>query len=149
MVETIFKYKGREKEYQREWAKNNRDDKRRNYEEGYRKNNREQINLNKRKSAKILRMKIKNEIYQLLGNECSNPNCPIPKEKMDIRCLHIDHVHGGGSSGKNKNGRCTPLAYRKILQAIKSGSKDYQLLCAYCNWLKRYTNKEIKIVGGD
>ena len=146
MVKTL-KYKGREKEYKSEWARQHRDDERRKYEEDYRKHNREQINLNKRTSARNRCRKVRNEIFRLLGNKCGNPNCPIPHEKMDKRCLHIDHIHGGGSSGKNKNGRCTVLWYRTLLEEINSGSKDYQLLCAYCNWLKRYTNKEIRIGG--
>jgi hypothetical protein len=28
--------------------------------------------------------------------------------------------------------------YRIILRKLKAGSRDYQTLCAYCNWLKRY-----------
>jgi hypothetical protein len=93
-----------------------------------------------------LRLKI--EIFELLGNKCSNPECPILPEKIDLRCLHIDHVHGGGCKIKrskySRGGGNT--YYKKILQEIKNGSKDYQLLCVYCNWLKRYLNKEIKIL---
>lgn len=141
----LIKWRISRPNYDSKWGRNHRDKRRRNYERNYRKDNRKKINLNKRKSARVCAKRIKNEIFQLLGNKCSNPNCPIPSKKMDRRCLQIDHVYGGGSSGKNKSGRCTALWYRKILEEIKSGSKDYQLLCVYCNWLKRYTNKEIRV----
>jgi hypothetical protein len=85
---------------------------------------------------------IKAEIFQLLGDKCSNPNCPISPEKLDKRALHIDHTNGGGSQ-ERKNSKLTGFRfYKKVLKAIKSGSKDYQLLCAYCNWMKRYENNE-------
>jgi len=32
--------------------------------------------------------------------------------------------------------------YRFILNEIKAGSKDYQLLCANCNWIKKFEEKE-------
>jgi len=87
---------------------------------------------------------VKNEIFILLDNKCSNPNCPIPPEKLDKRCLQIDHVNGGGSQ-ERKSSKLTGFRfYKKVLKAIKTGSKDYQLLCAYCNWLKRYENNECK-----
>jgi len=79
----------------------------------------------------------KDKIMYLLGNKCANPNCPILPEKLDKRALQIDHIHGGGNKEKkNFSGREGYYGY--ILKQIKSGSKDYQLLCAYCNWIKRF-----------
>lgn len=80
--------------------------------------------------------KNKEEIFQLLGNKCSNINCPIPKDKMDNRCLQIDHVNNNGA--KERKIYSPSQLIIKILKEIKKGSKDYQLLCPYCNWLKRY-----------
>ena len=86
--------------------------------------------------------KIKKEVFDFLGGKCSNPDCPIPPDKMDIRCLQIDHVHGNGLKDF-KNSRGVGAAYLLyVLEKIKAGSKDYQILCVYCNWVKRYDNKE-------
>ena len=79
---------------------------------------------------------LKKQIFEKLGNCCSNPNCPIPRDKLDVRCLQIDHVHDNGSKEhKQFKSRNNSLYLRKVLED-KEG--NYQLLCAYCNWLKRY-----------
>ena len=85
------------------------------------------------------RKKARDESILLLGDKCSNPECPIPKEKMDYRCLQIDHVHGGGKKESKKLGGSL---YFTIRRKIKEGSKDYQVLCVYCNWKKRYDRGE-------
>ena len=88
------------------------------------------------KSIRKRRKEIKIEIYRLLGNKCIR--CGF----SDVRALQIDHVHGGGNR-KRKERKSDYLAYyRYILKQIKLGSKDYQLLCANCNWIKRWENKE-------
>src|SRR5208337_2240069 len=78
----------------------------------------------------ILRMKI----IKKYGEKCANPNCPIPSEKMDIRCLHIDHVHNDGYK-ERKEMKAHNSAYMRKVLADTEG--NYQLLCPYCNWLKR------------
>lgn len=94
-----------------------------------------------RKQMREYRDRIRLEIIRLLGGKCSNPNCLIPNGCSDIRCLQIDHVNGGGRKELEKfNSRV--LYYKFVLEQIKSGSKDYQLLCANCNWIKKYENKE-------
>ena len=108
----------------------------------WRNNNRERYNKNTRTSARKRGKEVTLEILNILGNKCSNPNCPIPPEKMDIRCLQIDHVHGGGRQERKQFSNYD--VYKKyILKQLKAGSKDYQLRCAYCNWLKRLENKEL------
>ena len=84
---------------------------------------------------------IKQETFKILGNKCCNPfNLPHPDWCNDPRCLQIDHVNGNGAKErKTINSNNLPLY---ILKAIKSGSKDYQLLCANCNWIKRHINNE-------
>ena len=54
----------------------------------------------------------------------------------DWRALQLDHIKGGGYKGK-----ANQLVYREILDA-KVIPNDYQLLCANCNWIKRYENNE-------
>lgn len=120
-----YKDKARQKEAVKEWRKKNRD--------SYRNYTNKWI----RDQTRILR----EEIYELLGNKCNNPKCPIPINKMDKRGLQIDHVYSNGKEDRKRGYSYTYL--RKIRDQIKEGSKDYQLLCAYCNWLKRWEAKEI------
>lgn len=93
-----------------------------------------------RNTSMTRRTKTKTEIFHLLGDKCSNSNCLIPNGCTDIRCLQIDHVNGNGSKEKRRKGG--EMYYRIVLKEIKAGSKDYQLLCANCNWIKRYNNRE-------
>jgi hypothetical protein len=89
---------------------------------------------------------IKMEIFHLLGDRCSNPNCAVIGGMTDWRALQIDHVHGGGTKERRNIKTHTSsnlyYYYRHVLREIKSGSKDYQLLCCNCNWIKRWENKE-------
>jgi hypothetical protein len=43
---------------------------------------------------------------------------------------------------KGRGKRFNEKEYRAILREIKAGSKDYQLLCANCNWIKKYEKGE-------
>lgn len=85
-------------------------------------------------SHKKQRKYLKERIVQLLGSKCIH--CGF----SDPRALQIDHVHGNGrKERKNHNLLCY---YRMVLKKVKAGSKDYQLLCANCNWIKRVENDE-------
>ena len=90
------------------------------------------------KTCRRYRRDMKEEVYKLLGNKCSNPfNIGHGTFLTDIRCLQIDHINGGGSHQKTHG----PV-YSVILREIKAGSKEYQLLCANCNWIKRHEKGE-------
>ena len=78
------------------------------------------------------RKKLKQEILVFVGVKCENPDCPIPPSKMDIFCLQIDHIHNDGR-GQKKDA----YFYAKVLESMKNNERKYQVLCAYCNWLKR------------
>lgn len=91
--------------------------------------------------AKTIHQKIRNEIIGLLGGKCSNPNCAVPNGMTDKRCLQIDHINGGGCKEARKFSAGS-IYYKHILEQIKAGSKDYQLLCANCNWIKRCEKRE-------
>ena len=84
------------------------------------------------------------KIIQLLGGKCANPyNLNHGDFIADRRCLQIDHINGNGR--KERITFPSTSAYQNyILKQIKAGSKDYQLLCANCNWIKRVMNKEFK-----
>ena len=94
-----------------------------------------------RKSCRKWRQNLRKEIFDILGNECSNSNCPIPREKLDKRTLQIDHVKSNGHQ-QRKEHKSQASLYPQILKDLRNGSKDYQLLCVYCNWVKRYELKE-------
>jgi hypothetical protein len=79
--------------------------------------------------------KKRGELYTLLGGKCAH--CGF----SDIRVLQIDHVNGGGQK-ERKSFSCYYLFLCHVLEKVKNGSKDYQLLCANCNWIKRWEKKE-------
>jgi hypothetical protein len=106
----------------------------------------EQARCLSRSSYKNRTKKYKHLIFSFFNYRCSNPNCPIPRDKLDTRALQIDHVNGGAyKEGRRINSK--PEEYPKYLQIVyesllkKEGK--YQVLCVYCNWLKRYTNNEL------
>lgn len=109
-------------EKRREWDKNYK----RLYMREYMKN-----------YGKKRRRLAKEEIYRLLGSKCAH--CGF----ADPRAFQIDHVNGGGTKEKRKYQRAYTY-YMHILNEIKSGSKDYQLLCANCNLIKVIENNENK-----
>ena len=80
--------------------------------------------------------KIMKEIKHLLGDKCVK--CGF----SDTRALQIDHIHGKGSQKRRNSHKSIYSYYRDILKAIKKGSKEYQLLCANCNWIKRHEKSE-------
>lgn len=83
------------------------------------------------------RLEVRIKIIRLLGGKCANPfNVPHPDWCNDFRCLQIDHINGGGTKMRKISSNYDEY-YRHILKEIESGSKDYQCLCANCNWLKR------------
>lgn len=60
----------------------------------------------------------------------------------DRRALQLDHIWGGGTKDRRRlrpNG-----VYREALRMIESGTvaQKYQLLCANCNWIKRFEKGE-------
>jgi len=75
------------------------------------------------------------QIIALLGGKCK---CGF----SDPRALQIDHVNGHGNKEKREAGS-TITYYNRILKRIKEGSKDYQVLCANCNWIKRHEMREV------
>lgn len=90
-------------------------------------------NFNGRQYQADKRKEVKEEILKLLGGKCV-------KCGYIGRALQIDHINGGGKieilTVKNKGSYLTYMQY--ILNKIKNGSKDYQLLCANHNIEKFY-----------
>ncbi|HMG18727.1 MAG TPA: hypothetical protein VK573_08385 [Gemmatimonadales bacterium] len=55
----------------------------------------------------------------------------------DWRALQVDHVKGGGRQDRGRTGNRNQ--WFKIVMAARD---KYQLLCANCNWIKRYERGE-------
>jgi len=79
---------------------------------------------------------IRDKILLLLGNKC------ISCGNSDKRVLQIDHVNGGGNAAHKQESNARRF-YKRILKEIEQGSKDYQLLCANCNWIKKCERGEL------
>lgn len=100
----------------------------------YRDNNREKVRASQRDSKR----RKKEELHSLLGNECFK--CGF----KDSRALQIDHINGGGYTERKEYNRNPTKYYKNILNSILNKENKYQLLCANCNWIKRFENNEIK-----
>lgn len=76
----------------------------------------------------------------MLGGKCCR--CGF----ADRRALQIDHVNGGGKSELLKYGGGSSTYLKKVLSAPAG---IYQLLCANCNWIKRWENNECGAMSPD
>lgn len=76
------------------------------------------------------RRRIKKKAIDSLGNKC------VKCGESDWRCLQIDHINGKGNQERKTLG-----AYKMSNKVLKH-PELYQILCANCNWKKRYENDE-------
>jgi len=92
------------------------------------------------------RSEIRNKVIVLLGSKCANPyNLPHSDWCNDKRVLEIDHINGDGwKERKELKSSGNAKYFRFILKKIKSGSKDYQLLCCNCNKIKQIEKREFR-----
>lgn len=97
-------------------------------QERYRKKHLDYYKVKSREQSQ----KIREKVLDFFGKKCNNINCPIPIDKLDIRTLQLDHVNNNGYEERKQIGRIA--IYKRALD----NPKEYQLLCPYCNWLKRY-----------
>ena len=91
---------------------------------------------------RILRL----EILDKLGRRCASPDCRWHNDDgtsgcTDVRALQIDHVDGGGST-ELQAGHGAGLAHLYRVRSDTTGR--YQVLCANCNWIKRYMDREAR-----
>lgn len=84
--------------------------------------------------SKSQQSKLRQRILIKLGSQC------IICGFSDIRALQIDHIEGGGTELNKQQNWST--RYRSILN--DTYTVKVQLLCANCNWIKRYENKELE-----
>lgn len=68
---------------------------------------------------------------EIMGGKCVR--CGF----SDARALQIDHINGGGYQETKSGSSRGPT-----VRILKGETADYQLLCANCNWIKRFENNE-------
>ena len=87
------------------------------------------------------------KIFEILGGRCCRCGFDNPL------ALQIDHIRGGGtmqlltpSQGGKAKTQNRRWQYAQVLKSLDSdkAAPRYQLLCANCNWIKRYANKECR-----
>jgi hypothetical protein len=98
-------------------------EKKQKYNREYRIRNK--IILNKKRKEWTLKRRI--AIIKKFGGKCKR--CGFD----DPRALQIDHVNNGGHKEYKK---MSEFRYYKMVLEDTSGK--YQILCANCNWIKRY-----------
>lgn len=82
--------------------------------------------------------RLRTKILYFFGGRCNR--CGF----SDVRALQIDHIDGGGRREKKEKFKGSNRTFwRRLLDGTLPPEK-YQLLCANCNWIKRYENNELK-----
>lgn len=89
--------------------------------------------LQSREHNKKEQIKLYLKLFEAVGTKCSR--CGF----SDLRALQIDHINGKTIDEKDR--RLNPLFDLRKLSLDEIREK-YQLLCANCNWIKRYENNE-------
>lgn len=128
--EYYLNHKDRERKMNLKWIENNLT-KYRDCVKQWHKDHPEKI----KKYRRLQKRKIRLEIIQFLGGKCAVCG------ETDWRCLQIDHTYGGGRKERLKF-PSQHQYYKHILNQLKAGSKDYQLLCANHNMIKRFEKEE-------
>lgn len=126
-------------EYQKQWKKNNRDKVRAANKKYAAKRRAAGLGT----SSREYRQKLREKILDKFGRRCNNPACQWlnadgSRGCQDIRCLQIDHVHGGGKQELKSFSQSTYYA-----RVLNDDTASYQLLCANCNWIKRAERGEV------
>jgi hypothetical protein len=93
-----------------------------------------------REAQRQHRYAVRHEILDMLGGGM----CAHCGYCHDWRALQVDHRHGGGNKDpRTKGGNTNLWAFRNWVRAnLEEARRIYQVLCANCNWIKRYENGE-------
>lgn len=74
---------------------------------------------------------------QLAGGKCKR--CGF----TDWRALQFDHINGGGTKARGTRPWDSRFStYGLFLQYAATHPTEFQILCANCNWIKRYEKGE-------
>ena len=137
------RWNGNHKEYHKIYGKqyyqNNKERINKNSGEYYRKNKERireyRIEYNIRTRDNTRRKRIRLYLLQLLGNKC------IKCGFSDSRALQFDHINDDGYADRKllKSADGILCYYYKNPEIAK---KKIQILCANCNWIKRFEMKK-------
>jgi hypothetical protein len=130
-VLTVGERKRRRLEAVRRWKKKNPDKVKQHKRNDYLRMDLERRNRIRRYNLERAQQ-LRRELLAALGDRCVR--CGFG----DWRALQVDHVNGGGSRERATLNLNRTSYYQKIL----SRPERYQLLCANCNWIKRYEREE-------
>ena len=128
-------------EYRKQWQKDN-PEKLLEYQRRYRKKNlgnpdtQKVWNKKQRDRQNAYDAKMRDEAIDFLGGKC------IQCGFSDKRALQFDHINGGGSK-EYRDSASKSGYHRKKWKSVINGEGKFQLLCANCNWIKRYENGEV------
>jgi hypothetical protein len=89
------------------------------------------------------RRKIRRKVIDGLGGKCIHHMKNFGCECIDWRCLQIDHIKGNGLKELKIFQNQRANYYKKVLKSIEDNKNEYQLLCANCNWIKKFENDEL------
>lgn len=118
-------------EYQREWVKTHKEVIVEYRKKHYKKHNQEISDY----GAKI-RNNTKEKLFNILGHKC------IECGNTDKRVLQFDHINGNGH--KWRMSLTSGFTKLNVLLKLPNLKDEIQVLCANCNWVKRYENKELR-----
>jgi hypothetical protein len=106
------------------------------YLKNYSKN--EDYRIKNRSKEKMWYKGLRDKVFKLLGNKCVNPFNIEHSDIFltDVRCLQVDHIHGGGYKQRKQ------MTTKQYFEYILEHPNEFQLLCANCNQIKRYANDE-------
>jgi len=151
--ETDEEYRERYNEYQRNYRRNNK-----GKFKIYNIKERERIKIEREQDPVLDRLwkdrhnlEAKRSYYRInkrkrliekFGGRCTNPDCLVPGGCTDWRALQVDHKKGHGK--KEYDSFKYPYLYYNMIFSLtqEEFDKDYQILCANCNWIKRYECQE-------
>ena|SRR3990167_6960303 len=103
----------------------------RNYQRKYAKDN----SVRKVLNTKDYYRRKRTATLELLGGKCIR--CGF----SDYRALQVDHINGGGV----KERKTTNSNYWNfVIRSVLNKENKFQLLCANCNWIKRFENNEVR-----
>jgi hypothetical protein len=124
-------YRELHKDNVKEWYQKNRDRiLQRNQE--YRKNNPDMM----RKHNKNFVINTRNKLFEILGGKLC-----IGCGETDERCLQFDHINGGGRKDVEKHKSSSEM-YRYYIANPDIAKETLQVMCANCNWKKKFDNNE-------
>lgn len=81
---------------------------------------------------RLRRKRMREQVIEILGGVCSK--CGF----SDARALQVDHVNGNGAEERK-----TLRSYGVYKKIVLGDTEGYQLLCANCNWIKRYEQEKL------